>query len=393
MTHTRTRAWRLLLASVLVVPLAGCKREPEPTPAAGNAPAAVQEAPERRDTRITTQVQAKLYSEDLVRNSDISVVAEQGVVTLRGSVESEAAKQRALSLARDVNGVTEIKDEMRVEAATAASGQRADRRPASEPAAEGSAGTTGANETRQPGWITTKIQAQYFVNPEIKPWSIDVTTSSNGVVTLEGEVDSSEDRQEAVRIARATEGVTRVEDRLRTKGEAVPAPSEMPGIDRPDAWLTAKVQSKYFLDDLVKGRNIDVDTQNGVVALTGAVATEAERRQAIALARNTEGVRSVNDQLTLDPKLRESERSSGAGPVRDPSGVNRPDAWITMKIQAQYFLDPEVKGHRIDVDTNRGIVTLNGTVSSDVLKQQAERIARETEGVSRVVNRLTVTPQ
>ena len=66
----------------------------------------------------------------------------------------------------------------------------------------------------QPAWITTKIQAQYFVNREIKPWNIDVTTHSNGVVTLEGEVDTAQDKAEAVRIARETEGVSRVVDHV-----------------------------------------------------------------------------------------------------------------------------------------------------------------------------------
>jgi osmotically-inducible protein OsmY len=70
-----------------------------------------------------------------------------------------------------------------------------------------------------PAWITTKIHAQYFLAPEIKPWNIDVTTSSGGIVELRGELDDPEARAEAVRIAGATEGVTRVEDHLRVRGQ------------------------------------------------------------------------------------------------------------------------------------------------------------------------------
>jgi hyperosmotically inducible protein len=382
----------LLLASFMVLPAAACNRQAETPPAATNPPPAVQESPERRDARITTGVQAKLYSEEAVRGRDIAVIADQSIVTLRGSVDSDAAKQRALSLARDVEGVTEVRDELRVQTATVQPRRSAARGAAGEQRGEDTP-TTGTNETVEPGWTTTKIQAQYFVNPEIKPWNIDVTTSSNGVVTLEGEVESADDRREAVRIAQGTEGVTRVEDRLRIKGEAAPAGTtgtDVAAGDRPDVWLTAKVQSKYFLDDLVKGRNINVDTQNGVVALKGSVRSEAERRRAVALARTTEGVRSVNDQLTMDPKMREGETPGSAAAGRNLPSAQRPDLWVTMKIQSQYFLDPEVKGHRIDVETNRGLVTLKGTVASDALKQQAERIARETEGVSRVINQLTV---
>ena len=63
--------------------------------------------------------------------------------------------------------------------------------------------------------------------------------------------------------------------------------------------LTAKIKSKMALDDLVKASAIDVDTQNGVVTLTGTVATEAERQRAVQLARETEGVRSVQDRLRV----------------------------------------------------------------------------------------------
>ena len=64
----------------------------------------------------------------------------------------------------------------------------------------------------------------------------------------------------------------------------------------PDA-VTAKIKSKMALDDLVKARNIDVDTNGTVVTLTGIVGSEAERKRALELAKETEGVTSVIDHL------------------------------------------------------------------------------------------------
>src|SRR6185436_18759170 len=64
-------------------------------------------------------------------------------------------------------------------------------------------------------------QSQYYLNPELKPWRIDVDTSSSGAVTLSGTVDSDSDRAEAVRIARATEGVTGVNNNLRVEPQGV----------------------------------------------------------------------------------------------------------------------------------------------------------------------------
>jgi hyperosmotically inducible periplasmic protein len=63
--------------------------------------------------------------------------------------------------------------------------------------------------------------------------------------------------------------------------------------------ITAKIKSKMALDDLVKARNIDVDTNGTVVTLSGVVESQAERQRAMQLARETEGVTSVVDQLRI----------------------------------------------------------------------------------------------
>jgi osmotically-inducible protein OsmY len=191
-------------------------------------------------------------------------------------------------------------------------------------------------------------------------------------VTLRGEVDEAADRQQAEKIAVATEGVTRVVNRLRVRGETPTAertePGEPAGVDQPDAWITAKIQSKYFLDEDVKGLDIDVDTDNGVVTLSGVVQNEAARRQAVALAQNTDGVREVNDRLRVEPAgMQRSAEPETLPPGREPQTSKRStpeaidDAWITTKIQSKYFLDPDVKGREIDVATSKGVVTLTGT--------------------------------
>jgi hyperosmotically inducible periplasmic protein len=66
-----------------------------------------------------------------------------------------------------------------------------------------------------------------------------------------------------------------------------------------DGSLTAKIKSKMALDDTVKALNIDVDTTRGVVTLSGMVASDAERKRAVQLARETEGVTTVRDQLQV----------------------------------------------------------------------------------------------
>jgi osmotically-inducible protein OsmY len=66
-----------------------------------------------------------------------------------------------------------------------------------------------------------------------------------------------------------------------------------------DGALTAKIKSKMALDDHVKARDINVDTAASVATLTGVVASAGERKRALELARDTEGISRVVDKLEV----------------------------------------------------------------------------------------------
>lgn len=66
------------------------------------------------------------------------------------------------------------------------------------------------------------------------------------------------------------------------------------------------------------------------------------------------------------------------------------DAAVTAKVKAKLAADPEVTAYTIDVDTSAGAVTLSGTVKTADESAEAEKLARDTEGVKSVTNRLTV---
>ncbi len=168
-----------------------------------------------------------------------------------------------------------------------------------------------------------------------------------------------------------------------------------------DAWITTQVQAKYFVDDLVKGRNIDVDTRSGVVTLTGEVTGAAERQRAVAKAKEVDGVVRVEDRLTIGkaekgktgpPKAKEK---SAATAGKTESRLDRlekeiSDAWITTKVQSKYYLDDDVKGLQINVTTTGGVVTLTGKVGSAAEREQALSLAKSTDGVKQVIDKLTI---
>ena len=150
--------------------------------------------------------------------------------------------------------------------------------------------------------ITTKVKAKLAADGVVKASQIEVATS-NGVVTLTGNVDSEEAKDRALNLARDTDGVVNVVDMIAARrasgsGDA-PDPDRTMGETIDDTGITMSVKSKLLDDPLVKGLKIDVDTRERVVYLTGAVGSDAERQKAIQLARDTKGVRDVQANLTL----------------------------------------------------------------------------------------------
>lgn len=184
-----------------------------------------------------------------------------------------------------------------------------------------------AGERLTDGWLTTKIQAQYFADRDIKARYLDVTTR-DGLVTVSGFVDSLAARDEALQIARNTDGVRGVHDQLKigvspghdagtgtgavaTTGSrndydaAVSAnAAAQPPAPVDDDRLITMVQARFYIDPVIKRREIAVSANNGVVTLRGGVANENERAQALLIASHTTGVGRVEDLLSIDPALK-----------------------------------------------------------------------------------------
>lgn len=174
-----------------------------------------------------------------------------------------------------------------------------------------------------------------------------------------------------------------------------------------DAWITTQIHAKFFMDAGIKGRNINVDTTAGVVTLRGDVRSAAERGQAIAKAKATDGVRQVIDKLAVTegdrPVIADTRDKTAPTLPRDKEQVTAKaktaaervgkeisDTWITTQVQAMYFLDREVKGMDVNVTTHAGVVTLSGGVDSEAARQKALSDARSIEGVKQVVDKLSV---
>ena len=69
------------------------------------------------------------------------------------------------------------------------------------------------------------------------------------------------------------------------------------------------------------------------------------------------------------------------------------DEWITGRIHARFVDEDLLKGSNISVHTSKHVVTLTGTVTATAGRSRATTVARGTEGVNRVVNKLTIGPK
>lgn len=178
-----------------------------------------------------------------------------------------------------------------------------------------------------------------------------------------------------------------------------------------DPGITTAVKSKLAADGTVSAYQIDVDTSDGVVTLSGTVDTMAAKEQAVMLTRQTDGVRDVMDQLRVDPQAAattgrevgaeirdETQEAEGAardagdraGDAIDRGQAIASDAAITTTVKGKLLADTAVSGLKIDVDTRDGVVTLNGTANTRAEAERAISLARETGGVSRVVDNISV---
>jgi len=168
-----------------------------------------------------------------------------------------------------------------------------------------------------------------------------------------------------------------------------------------DSDLERSVKTQIATDPQVPASDIHVraNADKNEVTLTGTVATESARTRIVYLAKSARPGLSVQDKIdvkrpeflrsayTEDMAREAREKASAFG---DKIGKSLNDAWIHTKITTMLAADKDAPARTINVDVQDNVVTLRGEVESSAAKTEAERIAKETEGVKRVKNMLTV---
>lgn len=175
------------------------------------ATAAVEMRQDLKDAWLAGKIETVYALNRQLNSFDVDVHVDTGVVYLTGSVESQIERDLAGDLARSVEGVSEVRNELKVASAAALSGARHTEREAL---------ARERSELRR--WvedasITAVVKTKLLANQNTRALDVKVETR-NRMVTLSGQVSSAEERQLAELLARNAENVAEVRNELRVDG-------------------------------------------------------------------------------------------------------------------------------------------------------------------------------
>jgi osmotically-inducible protein OsmY len=209
---------------------------------------------------LQLNVADELFWDPKVDNEAIAVSANDGTVTLRGTVGSFRQKREAKNAAERIFGVMSVDNELEVRI---------------------------LNEQRRDDADLRGDVLQALMLDSLVPSTVDATVN-DGFVTLSGSVDWQYQREEAAFIAGNILGVIGVENDIY-----VESPTPFAGD------VKHSIKKALERDAKLDADNIQVETSNGKATLTGSVGSWAERDAAVAAAWAAPGVTDVNDRLSV----------------------------------------------------------------------------------------------
>ena len=216
------------------------------------------------DHTLTERIETRVRQDAGLKKHDIKVTVDAGVARLTGIVATAAEKTRAAELAL-VTGISRVDNQLVVD------------RSAADAIAQGTKGTVD----------TTKEVAK----------EVGEKAKEAGGKAKDGAVTVGEKTKDgAVTVGEKTkDGAVTVAE--KTKDGVGKAAAETT-----DALILSSVKLKFMGEDVLKGSEINVDCDQHIVRLRGTVPTAAARDRAVQIARGTDGVQRVIDNLTIGSK-------------------------------------------------------------------------------------------
>lgn len=190
----------------------------------------------------------------------------------------------------------------------------------------------------------------------------------DGVVTLTGTVQDKDDRALAVDTVENLPGVTSVNNEIVVK-------SDYP--EHSDGWIALKIRSRLLVKANVSATSTKVAVVDGAVTLTGTADNAAQKDLTTAYAKDIDGVKSVNNEITI--------KAPGA-----TLSESMDDASITSQVKYALLSHKSTSALKTKITTNDGVVSVSGEASSDAEKSFVGKLAGDVRGVKSVSNKMTV---
>jgi osmotically-inducible protein OsmY len=211
--------------------------------------------------------------------------------------------------------------------------------------------------------IERDVKAEFGWNPDLKSTDIAISVK-NGVVTLVGFVPRYIDKYEAEKAAKRVAGVLAVANDIEIR---------LPAVDeRPDPEIAREVVTALKNQLPFSHERIKAVVRNGWVTLEGDVEWQYQRLTAERAVRPLKGVKGIINDIKTKPPVEPSD--------------------IKQKIQEAFRRSAEVDANQITVETSGGEVILKGKVRSWLERDEAERVAWRAPGVTKVDDRIVVSP-
>ena len=211
--------------------------------------------------------------------------------------------------------------------------------------------------------IRRDVEDELRWDPDIDATDIAVSVH-NGVVTLSGFVRSYMQKYQAEADVKRVAGVVAVANDVEIR---------LPEIDeRPDPEIARDAIARIKSELPYAWERIRVVVKNGWLTLEGEVEWNYQRERAEEAVRRVRGIKGVTNSIEVKPR---------AAPME-----------IRRKIEEALRRAAELDANRITVETNGGEVILRGAVRSWAERQEAERAAWLAPGVTKVDNRIIVSP-
>lgn len=218
---------------------------------------------------------ASSYNFRTVLEKQVNVDAQDGIVTLTGTVLDKDQKALAEETVRALPSVVEIKNQLEV----------------SSPGPE-----------RSDGWIALKIRSVLLLRSNVSASNTDVSVRDGNVI-LNGSVDTATQRELTETYARGVEGVKSVQNKLVVRepdtNEQLAEADTPVGEKIDDTSITAQVKYALMSHNSTSALKTSVETRNGVVAISGRAANQAEKELVSQLATGVRGVSSVENSMTV----------------------------------------------------------------------------------------------